>query len=362
MSLTQQKEDSFYQLLQLGPHQMKALIKSKPKGQRGKYILNMIVRNILIVGFALFFVGGANVIFGSNNTSVAIAYFCILLQSRYVNYGYKFRDLLVNLGIMSLIFAIDNQISPNLPPLLALVANLIFISIIVFMTCHNPRLGNVAVYVDSYLFTTFMSPSTNVHDFDLRVIEIIIGFVICAYSFYKHHHKHNSDVQFVDTLKTFDWKSDVTQWQLKVILGISIIIFIGQSLNIPRNFWMAIAALSILLPFGDYSKAKRVFERIGGVIVGCILFMILFYLLPPAYSSLIGPIGGFFIGFSTTYHWNSVFNCFGSLALAAAIYGPKISIELRVFNNVLGCIAALVFVIFYTCVLTMLFKNKETNA
>lgn len=354
------KEDSFYQLLQLGPHQMKAKIKQQSKGKRKKYIFNMILRNILIVLFAIVFVGGASVIFGKNNTSVAVAFFCILLQSRYVNYGYRIKDSIINLGIMSVIFAIDSQIAPKLPPILALIANLFFFAVIIFMTCDNPRLGNIAVYVDSYLFTTFMGPE-NPHELKMRMIEVVIGFLICCYSLYKNNKNKNKDTSFVDTLKTFDIYSEKTQWQLKVILGLSIVLFVAQLLHIQRYFWVAIAGLSVFAPFGDFDMKRRVFERIFGVLVGSGLFLLLFSILPMPLLSLIGPLGGFLIGFSTTYHWNSAFNCFGALSLATSIYGLKFSLLLRISNNILGCVISFIFVALYLWITSYLNKRKSYN-
>lgn len=355
-----QDEDSFYKLLQLGPHQMKAKINEQPKGQRKKYIFNMIIRNLLVVLFAILFVGGASAIFGKNNTSVAVAFFCILLQSRYVNYGYKIKDSLLNLAIMSVIFAIDSQIAPNLPPVLALLANLFFFSIIILMTCDNPMLGNVAVYVDSYLFTTFMGPA-NSHELKLRFIEVILGFLICAYSFYKNNKSKNQDVSFLDTVKTFDIHSEKTQWQLKVIIGLSVVLFISQLLHFERYFWVAIAGLSVFAPFGKFSMTRRVIARIFGVIVGSLLFLLLFSTVPQPLLPLIGPLGGFLIGFSTTYHWNSAFNCFGALALATSIYGLKFSLLLRITNNILGCLISFGFVLLYFWILSMLNKTSNDN-
>lgn len=352
------EEDSFYQLLQLGPHQMKAKIKAQPKGQRKKYIFNMIVRNLLIVIFAIVFVGGASAIFGKNNTSVAVAFFCILLQSRYVNYGYRIKDSLINLAVMSAIFAIDSQIAPKLPIILSLIANLIFFSIIILMTCDNPLLGNVAVYVDSYLFTTFMGPE-NFHELKLRFIEVIIGFLICAYSLYKNNKNKDKTTTFIDKLKTFDIYSDKTQWQIKVIVGLSLVLCVSQLLHIDRYFWVAIAGLSVFAPFGKFSMIKRVIARIFGVIVGSFLFLLLSSVVPSSFVSLIGPLGGFLIGFSTTYHWNSAFNCFGALSLATSIYGLRFSLILRITNNLIGCVISFIFVLIYLFLISRL--KAKTN-
>lgn len=352
------QSNSFYGLLQLGPQQMKQIIKQAPKEEKKKYIFNMIIRNLLVVLFAIIFVGGASSIFGKNNTSVAVAFFCILLQGRYVNYGYNIKTSIINLGIMSMIFAIDSQIAPNLPSFLAFIVNFSLLGIIIVMTCNNPRLGNIAVYVDSYLFTTFMGPQTT-HELKLRFIEVVIGFVICAYSFYKHNKNKDQSTTFSSTIKIFDFKNTIAQWQFKLMFGLSLGLFVGEIFHLPRYFWIAIAGLSVLAPFGEFSIKKRIVGRTFGIIMGCLFFYLLVLILPAKYLFLVGPLGGFLVGFTTTYHWSSAFNCFGALSLAASIYGANFALGLRIFNNLLGCILSTIFVIIY---LWLLKKSKLSTS
>lgn len=341
-------EKKFKDLLKISQHQMKHLLKDADEQIKKRCHLALVVRNLLIVTFAILFVGGARTIFGVNNTSVAVAFFCILLQSQYVSYGYNIRDSIINLAIMSTIFAVATTIVPVANPFISFILNFSFIFIIALMACDNPKMGNVAVYVDSYLFTTFFQVS-NAHEYKLRLIEILIGFTLCAVAFYYKHHDKDKDVTFISRVKTFDLKTLRSRWQLKLALGMSSALLFGQLLNIPRYFWIAIACFSVLAPFEKFSLSSRIFQRLFGVIVGSLCFGALGLIFPKSVLySVIGPIGGFIIGFSTTYHWSSAINCFGALALAASIYGANFSIQLRIFNNLLGClISTVVVVVFY---------------
>lgn len=71
--------------------------------------------------------------------------------------------------------------------------------------------------------------------------------------------------------------------------------------------------------------------------------MILYYLLPDKIYAWIGLIGGIGVGYSAGYAWQTVFNTFGALAIAAELFGIKTAIILRIAANVLGSLYAVSF-------------------
>lgn len=343
---------SFYQLLQLGPIQLKQKILQEKNYKRRNYLrFVLFFRSFLIVCFALAFVIGATLLFGKGNSSVAVGFFCLLLQSRFVNYGYNVFSSIANLFIISVIVAFDSLLAPQVNPFLGFIINFAFLMFILVVTCDNPRLGNVAVYVDTYLFSTFLPPQ-NMTEVHLRFIETALGFILCSLIFYKYHHDKNKDVKFRDVLKHFSLKNKVSQWQLRLAFGISTALFIGQFFKLPRYFWLGISALSILSIYEPENRNvrheninKRVLERILGIVIGSLLFGAIYHVVPPKFDFFIGPIGGLFVGFSATYRWSTVFNCLGALMMATSLYGANTSVILRIFNNILGCVVTVIFMI-----------------
>ncbi|MGM0198602.1 hypothetical protein [Enterococcus sp. DIV1314a] len=61
-----------------------------------------------------------------------------------------------------------------------------------------------------------------------------------------------------------------------------------------------------------------------------------FVIFTKSFSFLIGPIGGFGLGLFTTYRNQTILNCFGALLLAQDRYGIGGSVQLRIWNNVIG--------------------------
>ena len=64
--------------------------------------------------------------------------------------------------------------------------------------------------------------------------------------------------------------------------------------------------------------------------------MILYFVLPKSMYAYIGMIGGIGVGYSASYRWQTVFNTFGALSIAAGLFGLKGSVLLRIGANVLG--------------------------
>ena len=99
--------------------------------------------------------------------------------------------------------------------------------------------------------------------------------------------------------------------------------------------WAGIAAMSAIVPFME-DMQYRVRKRIIGNIAGVICFVALYYLLPPSIYAYIGIIGGIGVGYSAGYPWQTAFNTFGALSIAAGIFGMPAAIALRIGANVLG--------------------------
>ena len=78
-------------------------------------------------------------------------------------------------------------------------------------------------------------------------------------------------------------------------------------------------------------------------IFGALLVFVIYKYCPDFIYTNIGIIGGICVGFSATYGFQSVFNTFGSISIAATILGFPAAIFFRIFNNVLGSVYGIVF-------------------
>ena len=78
------------------------------------------------------------------------------------------------------------------------------------------------------------------------------------------------------------------------------------------------------------------------VIVGCMIFLILYHVLPESMYPYIGMIGGIGVGYSAGYAWQTVFNTFGALSIASGLFGAGTAVTLRIIFNVMGSVYTVV--------------------
>ena len=108
-------------------------------------------------------------------------------------------------------------------------------------------------------------------------------------------------------------------------------------LGLPRAMWAGIACMSVCLPFTEDCK-ERAGKRGMFNIVGCILFAVLYLILPESMYPYIGMIGGIGVGYSAGYAWQTAFNTFGALSIASGLFGMPAAVLLRIGANVFSSI------------------------
>ena len=78
----------FYDALQLDPAVLKGKIAlCDTRREKAYYWIAMTVRSVLIVVFAVLFISLLSGVFGSDNTPLAVALFCMMLGIRFVNFS-----------------------------------------------------------------------------------------------------------------------------------------------------------------------------------------------------------------------------------------------------------------------------------
>ena len=99
--------------------------------------------------------------------------------------------------------------------------------------------------------------------------------------------------------------------------------------------------------------------RAPGNILGAVLFLVLYTVLPESAYGCIGMIGGIGVGLSASYGWQTVFNSFGALAIAVPMFSLYGAIFLRIFNNAFGSLYGLVFDKLFHSVFNFFLKRDE---
>lgn len=353
----------FYDILQLDTQVNKNLQqKCTSKKEKQKLIAGMFLRSVLIVLFAIVFISALSHAFGTENMPMAVSIFCILLGIRFVDFGYCIKDSLATLSLSFLILLIAPVLASSVSsPFLSFLIHLVSFFAIMFITCDKPEMGNGGLFSFAYIY---LSGNPVYGDALIqRFYLTLTGLFICGLIFYVKHKDKNKDIRFIDKIDQFDFSELKFQWMVRMSLGVSAILALGMAFGIERFMWAGFACGSLLSEYSANPKInQRSIQRFIGVIAGSLLYYGFYNLLPSSLHTIIGPLGGFFLGFCVDYKYKTAMNCLGALMIASSIYGLETSIVLRISDTVIGIVFAFAFYYIYDRYVFMRFCGaKQTS-
>lgn len=338
----------FYDALQLDPAVLKKHIKeASSKEERVWYVKALIVRDVLLVAFAILFVSALTAAFGQENSCMAVIIFCIFLSIRFVDFGYNIRHSMVNLALVFAILTIAPVIMQKAGPLAGFAVNLAGLSAVLVMTCERPEMGNGGLYLFGYIFLAG-NPAEG-PALVRRGLMALAGFAVCAaILFFRHRHKHR-EVSFFHVVKRFNIRDPKCQWQLRLALGLSLLFLADRALQLNRFMWAGFACSSLLSSYPVNLKG-RMAGRAAGAALGSLLFAAVYQVIPGSLLFLIGPAAGLCLGLCASYFAKSVLNCFGALLMASGMYGIHGAVAIRIFNNLFGIAFGFLFFYCFDCI------------
>ena len=325
---------TFYQELQLSSVGSKQLIKStKDKKEKLRHILIYNFKVYLVMVFCVAVVTLFTKITGSDNSVVGVTVLLAVLVLRQADFGIKTTHGLISIAGIFLILMAGPRFTNTLAPIPAFVVNVICILLLMILGCHNVIMYNHSTFVLGYLL--LQGYDVTGRTYALRVAGLFFGMILCMFIFYKNQRKRPYQRKFIDLFKEFNIHSARSRWYVRLSVIVSSAMLIMSLLGLPRAMWAGIACMSVCLPFPN-DGIKRAPDRGIFNIVGGLIFMGLYFVLPKSLYPYIGMIGGIGVGYSAGYAWQTVFNTFGALSIASGIFGMPMAVMLRIGANVLG--------------------------
>ena len=325
---------TFYQELQLSSTGSKQLIRSTtdPKEKR-RHILIYNFKVYLVMAFCVAVVSMYSKLTGSSNSVVGVTVLLAVLVLRQADFGIRTTHGLLSIaGIFGILMA-GPRLANIVPPLAAFAVNAVCILLLMILGCHNVIMYNHSTFVLGYLL--LLGYDVTGKEYTFRVIGLLVGMVICMIVFYKNQRNRAYRRTFLDLFREFNLKSARSRWYVKLTLIVSSAMLFMNLLGLPRAMWAGIACMSVCLPFTEDCIPRSVSRGMFNV-VGCLLFIVLYLILPKSMYPYIGMIGGIGVGYSAGYPWQTAFNTFGALSIAAGIFGMPAAVALRIGANVLG--------------------------
>lgn len=334
-------EMNFYQELQLNQAASKAVIRQADTVKKKAYHIAVYLFKIFITMiFCVAFVTAYSKIFGSENSIVGVVILLCVMGFRFTNTGLKPSHGIIAMMLMFLILAVGPRLANSGGLVVQFWVNLGSIFLLMLLGCHNVIFFNQSTLVLGYLL--LFGYDVTGHDYEMRIYAILAGAVMTILVYYRNHRGKQYKRTLIDLIKEFHIYSTRARWQLTVTIGVSLIILVTGLLNFPRTMWAGIATMSIIQPFQADMK-HRVTGRIWGNILGSVVFVILYGLVPESLRFTFGIIGGIGVGLSATYGWQAVFNSLGAMTIAAEFLGMRGAVFYRILNNVCGALFGYLF-------------------
>lgn len=325
---------TFYQELQLSSTGSKQLIRSTtdPKEKR-RHILIYNFKVYLVMAFCVAVVSMYSKLTGSSNSVVGVTVLLAVLVLRQADFGIRTTHGLLSIaGIFGILMA-GPRLANIVPPLAAFAVNAVCILLLMILGCHNVIMYNHSTFVLGYLL--LQGYDVTGQEYLYRVAGLLVGMVLCMAIFYKNQKNRPYRRSFFDLFREFNISSARNRWYIRLSLVVSSAMLFMSLLGLPRAMWAGIASMSVCLPFPDDCK-ERAGKRAAFNIVGCLLFVILYLVLPESMYPYIGMIGGIGVGYSAGYAWQTAFNTFGALSIASGLFGMPYAVALRIGANVFG--------------------------
>ena len=304
---------TFYQELQLSSTGSKQLIRNTTdKKEKRRHILIYNFKVYLVMAFCVAVVTLYSKITGNDNSVVGVTVLLAMLVLRQADFGIRTTHGLLSIaGIFGILIA-GPRLSNMVSPIPAFLINAVSILLLMILGCHNVIMYNHSTFVLGYLL--LMGYDVTGKAYVLRVEGLLVG---------------------MDLFREFNLCSSRGRWYLRLTLIVSSAMLIMSLLGLPRAMWAGIACMSVCLPFTEDCKT-RAGKRGMFNIVGCLLFVVLYLVLPKSMYPYIGMIGGIGVGYSAGYAWQTAFNTFGALSIAAGLFGMPAAVLLRIGANVFG--------------------------
>lgn len=332
---------TFYQELQLNQAGSKALIRnSSGKTEKIRHTAIYLFKIFITLIFCVAFVSLFSAVFGNENSIGGVVILLSIMVFRFADFGIRTGEGLSVMALAFIILAAGPRMANAGGPAAGFFINLICIFLLMFFGCHHVVMGNHSTLILGYLLLYGYDVSGR--SYILRVAGLAAGAVLSGIVYYRNHRKKTYKRTLKDLFQEFRLNSSRTRWQVSLTLGVSSVIFFMEYFKLPRAMWAGITVMSVMVPFGADLK-ERVKGRIPGNVIGGILFMVLFSFLPENMLPYVGIIGGIGVGFSSTYHWQAIFNSLGAMSAAVGVIGFSASVFFRIFHNVLGAVYGQVF-------------------
>ncbi|AOZ72089.1 hypothetical protein BK816_01250 [Boudabousia tangfeifanii] len=290
--------------------------------------------------FCVLFVVAFITILGQENAIVGVVVLLSVLTFQKIHFGYHTTQGAISLFGIFVLFAVVPPLALYLGGVLSILLMMVTLLLILIVACDRVEFHNHIVLVLSFLllYGYPASPQAQLP----RVVGLLLGGVWAASIYYRNNQHNDSQRTLGEVFRDFDPRKKGDEWKLKLAVLVPAAMGCGALLGLDRVMWIGIAAMSVLSPY-EHLRATKMIERFLGTLAGTALFYAM-TLIPGMTPTLVGLSGGFLVGLTSAYRYETIFNSLGALSVAMLLLGPNESILARIADNAFAIIFVLVMV------------------
>ncbi|WP_141673256.1 FUSC family protein [Actinomyces vulturis] len=298
--------------------------------ERSAIFLGIATKALITLLFCVVFVVAFISVLGHDNAIVGVVVLLSVLTFQKVDFGYSKEEGALALFLIFALFATLPPLALHVGGFLGAVIMMVGLLIILIMGCDQVAYHNHVVLVLSFLLLYGYPAPREAQT--ARIAGLLLGGAWAA-SIMLRKHKHNMSGRDLEhVFRAFNPRKIDDEWKLKLAVLVPLAMWCGQLLGLGRTMWIGIAAMSVLSPY-EHLRGKKMVERFLGTLLGTLLFYCL-TLIPGMTPTLVGLSGGFLVGLTTSYRYQTVFNSLGALSVAMLLMGPHESILYRIADNI----------------------------
>lgn len=289
--------------------------------------------------FCVIFIAAFKIFFGEENSIIGVAVLTTLLIFLKNDLGYDVKYAMIMLPLMMLIVVICPKLA-SYNPYLGLIINFFSISfLLIFSSCDLIKENHIP-FILGYIFAAGYNVSGK--EFTSRFMGMLIWAIIISCIYYVVHRNKKYSTTYKDLIKSFDLRTKKGIWYLKLTLGLTIVIFVGEIFKLPNYYWICLTIMSLIHHKEEESR-KRSIYRIPCTIIGSVLFLIMFdYIVPQQYHTIMILLTGFFVMLLSSYEHKTIMNAFNALSTAMILFSSTGAVFIRIIDNIIGVAIALI--------------------
>ncbi len=307
-----------------------------------KEFMKLAFKNFLQIAFIMLFVSWFSSSFGSVNQLIAVGFVTAAIMLFSLDIGIDKKQAPFVIFGLHLLIAIAITIEQyNI--YIAIITNALTIFIIMILMTVKLMFRT---YIPFMLMFIFAQGNPVPKDEILKRFLLVVGCgIVLSILYFIRHRKNTEETKTIQEIfKNIDMKHETSVFCIKMVIGVTIAMFIIDIFGMKRGMWISACTLALTQPHFNTSK-ERMKLRLIGTAIGVIGYFLLFggFLIPQQYFAYLTAILAYVYTFIKNYTIQAIFITINALNAAQVIFNNNFhSVISRISFILLSCLIVII--------------------